>query len=220
MSLTVPGGLPENPAVRTFVDMPLRITGGVATARMFSFRGLIDDGEHVALGLGDFRQSERPTLIRVHSECLTGDTFGSQRCDCGPQLAESIETLAARGGYLLYLRQEGRGIGLYAKMDAYRLQDGGMDTFQANRALGFRDDERDYAVAAQMLRALGVDRIDLLTNNPGKVSQLEACGVDVHEQVRTGFHLTLANGRYLAAKIAAGHDLVPEDPGADDILLP
>ena len=93
------------------------------------------------------------------------------------------------------------------------------NTFQANRVLGFRDDERDYAVAAQMLSALGVDRIDLLTNNPDKVSQLEACGVDVQEQVRTGFYLTLANGRYLAAKIAAGHDLAPEDPGADGMLL-
>ena len=111
--------------------------------------------------------------MRLHSECLTGDVLGSQRCDCGPQLREALERLTAVGGYLLYLRQEGRGIGLYNKLDAYGLQDTGLDTYQANVALGHGPDERDYAVAAQMLLALGIDELSLLSNNPDKAAQLQ-----------------------------------------------
>jgi GTP cyclohydrolase II len=144
-------------------------------------------------------------LVRVHSECLTGDLFGSERCDCGPQLRESLGLLSARGGYLLYLRQEGRGIGLYAKVDAYLLQDAGLDTFAANRMLGYRDDERSFGVAAEMLWALGLREVDLVTNNPDKRAQLEAHGVVVRAQVRTSTHLTQHNGAYLSAKEAAGH---------------
>jgi GTP cyclohydrolase II len=173
---------------------------------MFSFRGLADSAEHLALGLGPYR---RPTggvpLVRIHSECLTGDVFGSGRCDCGPQLGEATRRIHAAGGYLLYLRQEGRGIGLYAKLEAYRLQDGGLDTFEANRALGYDDDPRDYRVAAEMLRALGVRRVDLLTGNPAKTRQLAALGIDVRSVLSTELHSTPSNLRYLQAKAAHGH---------------
>lgn len=138
--------------------------------------------------------------MRPHSECLTGDVFGSQRCDCGPQLREAVERIADEGGFLLYLRQEGRGIGLYAKLDAYALQDSGLDTYEANVALGRGEDERDYTVAAQMLAAVGVDGIRLLSNNPDKARQLEALGIRVTEHVPTGVHLSEANTRYLEAK--------------------
>jgi GTP cyclohydrolase II len=205
--------------IRTQVEIPLRFSDGyTATARAFTFDGLVDGGEHLALRLGrtpagraahpqplgDRRfpgRDDGPTLVRLHSECLTGDVFGSDRCDCGPQLRESVERVAAVGGLLLYLRQEGRGIGLYAKLDAYALQDGGLDTFDANLALGFGADERDYAVAAQMLVALGVHRVALLTNNPDKVRQLELLGIEVHAHVPTGVHLNETNAAYLATKV-------------------
>ena len=142
--------------------------------------------------------------MRVHSECLTGDVLGSRRCDCGPQLHESVDRIEAAGGYLLYLRQEGRGIGLYAKLDAYALQDDGLDTYDANLALGYAEDERDYTAAAQMLPALGVDRLALLSNNPDKAAQLAAHGLEVVERVPTAVHLTASNRRYLAAKADRG----------------
>ncbi|GAB3596228.1 GTP cyclohydrolase II [Angustibacter peucedani] len=204
-------GLPPA-SVRTGVALPLRFADGYrTTARAITFDGLVDGREHLALELGDPRAPRDPDdalLVRPHSECLTGDVLGSERCDCGAQLREAVERIADVGGYLLYLRQEGRGIGLYAKLDAYRLQDTGLDTFDANLALGFDEDERDYAVAAQMLRALGVERCALLTNNPHKVEQLTALGVDVTEQLPTRVHLSPANRRYLAAKaVRASHTL-------------
>ena len=141
--------------IRTEVTVPLRFPDGYATtARVISFNGLVDSREH-------------------------GDVFGSQRCDCGPQLREAVERIATVGGFLLYLRQEGRGIGLYMKLDAYALQDAGMDTYEANLALGHAEDERDYTAAAQMLRALGVDRFTLLSNNPDKAEQLSRLGATV-----------------------------------------
>lgn len=146
-------------------------------------------------------------LVRLHSECLTGDVFGSQRCDCGPQLREAVERISDAGGYLLYLRQEGRGIGLYNKLDAYALQNTGLDTYEANLALGFAMDERDYTVGAQMLLALGVDRVHLLTNNPDKATQLQAAGIHVNTRVPTALHLVPANRPYLAAKAGRGHQL-------------
>jgi GTP cyclohydrolase II len=194
--------------VRTQVTVPLRFHDGYSTtARVFTFDGLVDQREHVALGLGDWigsldRQADggSPPLVRPHSECLTGDVLGSQRCDCGPQLREGVERIAKAGGFLLYLRQEGRGIGLYAKLDAYALQDAGLDTYEANVALGHREDERDYTAAAQMLGALGVQSIALLSNNPDKAEQLDRLGIKVAEVVPTGIYLGPANAAYLAAK--------------------
>jgi GTP cyclohydrolase II len=188
--------------VRTRVTVPLRFADGYATtARVLTFDGLVDGREHLALGLGDWERAVQATpLVRPHSECLTGDVFGSQRCDCGPQLREAVERIAEPGGLLLYLRQEGRGIGLYAKLDAYALQEAGLDTYEANVALGRGEDERDYTAAAQMLLALGAERIRLLSNNPDKAAQLEACGVEVTERIPTGVHLSAANLRYLATK--------------------
>lgn len=194
--------------VRTEVQVPLRFGDGYATtASVRTFTGLVDGQEHLLLGLGDWEGALHRAalggpapLVRPHSECLTGDVFGSERCDCGPQLRESVERIADAGGFLLYLRQEGRGIGLYAKLDAYALQDSGLDTYEANTALGRGEDERDYTAAAQMLLAVGADRIRLLSNNPDKAAQLEGLGIAVRERVATGVHLTDANARYLTAK--------------------
>ncbi len=188
--------------------MPLRFPDGYAiAATVVTFRGLADGKEHLALALGDWRaaltrsaEGGHAPLVRPHSECLTGDVFGSERCDCGPQLREAVERIAEAGGFLLYLRQEGRGIGLYAKLDAYALQDLGLDTYAANRALGHGEDERDYTVAAQMLTALGTDRVELLSNNPDKAAQLSTLGIDVTVQHPTLVHRTAANARYLMAK--------------------
>ena len=194
---------PADAAIRTQVRVPLRFPDGYATtALVSSFRGLVDNREHLALALGT------PTavpLVRPHSECLTGDVFGSQRCDCGPQLREAAERITMAGGYLLYLRQEGRGIGLYEKLDAYALQDTGLDTYEANLALGHAPDERDYTVAAQMLRALGVSTLALLSNNPDKAAQLEGLGVTVTARVPTGVHASEANASYLSTKARNGH---------------
>jgi GTP cyclohydrolase II len=201
--------------IRTHVPVPLRFADGYATAaRVFSFDGLVDGQEHLAFGLGNRAAPVTPAggapvpLVRPHSECLTGDVFGSQRCDCGPQLREAVERIADSGGFLLYLRQEGRGIGLYAKLDAYALQDAGLDTYEANLALGHREDERSYLVAAQMLRALGVLRVALLSNNPDKARQLRRFGVTVTQRVPTAVHLSATNARYLATKARrAAHTL-------------
>ena len=204
--------IPPVATVRTQVAVPLRFADGYATtARVFSFDGLVDTREHLAFGLGDWAASRdryatdgSAPLVRPHSECLTGDVFGSQRCDCGPQLREAVERISATGGFLLYLRQEGRGIGLYAKLDAYALQDAGLDTYEANLALGHAEDERDYTVAAQMLHALGLTRITLLSNNPDKVAQLATLGVAVTDVLPTGVHLSPENANYLATKALRG----------------
>jgi GTP cyclohydrolase II len=192
-------------SIRTEVAVPLELDGlDRVPARVLSFDGLVDGREHVAIRLGE--PSGVP-LVRLHSECLTGDALGSLRCDCGPQLAEALVKLSTRGGYLLYLRQEGRGIGLYAKLDAYGLQDAGLDTYEANLALGHAEDERDYLVAAQMLHALGIPRVALLSNNPDKAWQLSESGVTVVERVPTAVHRSTDNARYLEAKARRGHTL-------------
>lgn len=188
------------PRVRTATQLPVRLVDGIVSdGTIYSFDGLCDSKEHIALRLGV--PCTKAPLVRIHSECLTGDAFGSARCDCGPQLAESLCRLHDDGGYLLYLRQEGRGIGLYQKIDAYRLQDDGHTTFSANRALGYADDDRDYTVAAEMLRALGIPRIRLLTNNPDKRRQLEALGILIVDVVPTGVFVSEHNWRYLDAKV-------------------
>ena len=202
--------------VRSQVVVPLRFIDGFATtARVYAFDGLVDGREHLALGLGDRlapARAGRPAsepLVRPHSECLTGDVFGSERCDCGAQLREAVERIADVGGYLLYLRQEGRGIGLYNKLDAYVLQETGLDTYEANVALGRGADERDYTVAAQMLAALGEVRVRLFTNNPDKVASISALGITVLEQVSTAVHSSPANTAYLTTKMRRGaHRLV------------
>ena len=167
--------------------------------QIVAFRASDDGQEHVALVVGAF--GGKPPLVRLHSECLTGDVFGSLKCDCGPQLKEALHIIGqSGGGVLLYLRQEGRGIGLANKIRAYALQDRGLDTVDANQRLGFADDERDYGHAAAILRALGVDTVRLLTNNPSKVEGLEAAGIKVAERVPHQMPANPHNADYLATK--------------------
>ncbi|EST28312.1 GTP cyclohydrolase II [Streptomyces roseochromogenus] len=203
--------MPDTPAAttRARVRVPLRFHDGYSVdAELVTFHGLGDGQEHVAVVLGDPAPGSVP-LVRLHSECLTGDVFGSARCDCGPQLREAVERIADRGGVLLYLRQEGRGIGLYNKLDAYALQDQGLDTYEANAALGLPEDARDYTAAAQMLAALGIGELDLLSNNPDKAEQLRALGVVVRDRVPTGVFTTAHNVRYLRAKVLQTRHTLP-----------
>ncbi len=176
-------------------------------AEIVAFRSDGDTTEHVALVIG--QPKDAPPLVRIHSECLTGDALGSLKCDCGPQLAAALAAIAASGwGLLLYLRQEGRSIGLVNKLRAYALQDQGFDTVDANLRLGFADDERDFSVAARMLAALGQTRIRLLTNNPKKVEALEQLGIAVAERVPLKAGEGDHNRDYLATKRdRSGHQL-------------
>ena len=172
---------------------------GAEDAEIVAFRSPGSADEHVALLIG--QPDGRPPLVRLHSECLTGDVLGSLKCDCGPQLHAAIAAIAAAGwGILLYLRQEGRGIGLVNKLRAYRLQDEGFDTVDANVRLGFAVDARDFGVAARMLRLLEQDRVRLLTNNLAKVAGLEAAGVAVVDRVPHALPANPHNQRYLATK--------------------
>ena len=168
--------------------------------------------DHVALSLGDLRGPD-PVLIRVHSECLTGDAFGSLRCDCGPQLQAALLAIAERGwGCLLYLRQEGRGIGLHAKIQAYHLQDQGADTLDANLMLGLPVDSRDYTIASGMLSALAISEVSLLTNNPNKVEQLRSHQINVIEMVPLIVGVGENNRDYLQTKgQRMGHNIKPSD---------
>jgi len=172
-----------------------------------AFRSEGDASEHVALVIGESRGE--PPLVRLHSECLTGDVLGSLKCDCGPQLNDALAAIADAGwGILLYLRQEGRGIGLVNKLRAYSLQDQGFDTVDANIRLGFVDDERDFSVAARMLEALSQQRVRVLTNNPRKVAGLEAAGIEVVAQVPLKTAGNRHNQAYLDAKrLRSGHTL-------------
>ncbi len=171
------------------------------------YRISTDASHHLALSRGEI-DPEKPTLVRVHSECLTGDVFHSKRCDCGGQLAAALERISNEGGVLLYLRQEGRGIGLPAKIHAYKLQEQGMDTIEANEKLGFGSDLRDYGMGAQILYDLGIRRIRLLTNNPKKVIGLEGYGLEIVEQLPISLPSNPHNEKYLETKrTRMGHTL-------------
>lgn len=190
--------------VRKTIRVPMGTESLVG--EFISFENICDGKEHIAIAFGNWKESDAP-LIRMHSECLTGDVFGSLRCDCGPQLNEAIRKISTEGGVLLYLRQEGRGIGLYNKLDAYELQDMGFNTYQANEELSLPRDSRNYNCAADMLKSLGLSRIRLLTNNPNKVWQLQAHGIEVIETVSTTTYINAANENYLITKQKNGHFL-------------
>lgn len=167
---------------------------------MIGYENTLDDKEHIALVMGDINSYE-PVLVRVHSECLTGDTFHSLRCDCGEQLDQAMRNISENGsGVLLYMKQEGRGIGLINKIKAYNLQDKGMDTVEANLALGFPDDMRDYGIGAQILSDLGIKKIKLMTNNPKKLSGLSGYGLDIVERVPIQMDHNQNNENYLKTK--------------------
>ncbi len=177
---------------------------------LHAYRSAIDSEPHLALCMGEVGrlnengdpvEIDRPVLVRVHSQCLTGDVFDSTRCDCGPQLHEAMEIISGAGeGVIVYLRQEGRGIGLTNKLHAYRLQDEGLDTVEANERLGFPADKRDYGIGVQILRDLGLRRVRILTNNPKKISRLEVYGLEVVEQLPIQIKANPNNRRYLETK--------------------
>ncbi|MED5274019.1 MAG: GTP cyclohydrolase II [Candidatus Thermoplasmatota archaeon] len=168
--------------------------------------------DHVALTLGEMKGPD-PVLVRVHSECLTGDAFGSLRCDCGPQLDAAIRMIQDVGwGCILYLRQEGRGIGLHAKIQAYNLQDKGADTVEANILLGHPADARDYGVASEILRLIGIESVCLLTNNPDKIAQLVSYGINVEQRMPLVAGVGDENREYLAIKVdKMGHDITTDE---------
>jgi GTP cyclohydrolase II len=191
-------------AIATRARLPVSAS---ETAEIIAFRSPDEPREHVALVVG--KRDASPPVVRLHSECLTGDVLGSLKCDCGPQLHQALDQIAdAPWGVLLYLRQEGRGIGLVNKLRAYAMQDQGFDTVDANVRLGFAIDARDFSVAARMLDLLGVAQVRLLTNNPNKVTGLEAAGIGVIERLPIILPTNPHNERYLATKRdRTGHQL-------------
>jgi 3,4-dihydroxy 2-butanone 4-phosphate synthase/GTP cyclohydrolase II len=181
--------------------------------KIIAFENDVDDLLHIALIKGEIHP-EQPVLVRVHSECMTGDIFGSLRCDCGDQLHKAMAMMDKEGsGVIIYLRQEGRGIGLVNKLKAYELQQKqGLDTVEANRKLGFKDDLRDYGIGAQMLRSIGVRKMRLLTNNPKKMVGLNGYGLEIVEQIQIEVPMNEHNRCYLECKkIKMGHLLNLED---------
>ena len=210
---------PPPATIRTEVMVPLRWTDGFeASARVLTFDGLVDGREHLAVGLGERTSRlapadrlDQPPLVRLHSGCLTGDVFGSRRCDCGPQLDAALGAIAQEGrGVVLYVRgHEGRGIGLLHKLQAYQLQDAGSDTLDANLELGLPADARDYGTGAQILVDRGVKSMRLLTNNPAKRAGLEGYGLRILGREALPVHANPENLRYLQTK----RDRMGHDPG-------
>jgi 3,4-dihydroxy 2-butanone 4-phosphate synthase/GTP cyclohydrolase II len=184
--------------------------------RVFAYRSTTDPDEHLAIVMGDVNTDD-PVLVRVHSQCLTGDVFHSLRCDCGEQIEMAMKRIAEEGrGVVLYLRQEGRGIGIHNKIKAYALQDKGMDTVEANISLGFKADQRDYGIGAQILADLGVRKMRLMTNNPKKMSGLGSYGLTITEQLPITTKPNPHNRRYLQTKQKKmGHLLAISDPEGD-----
>lgn len=167
--------------------------------RVVIYKSNIDKSEHTLLSIGDTKK--QPLLVRVHSQCLTGDTFFSYKCDCGGQLRQSMRIIGKKGkGIIIYLSQEGRGIGLYHKINAYALQEKGLDTVEANQALGFPDDKRDYLIASEILHSLNISKIILLTNNPDKIKQLDKNGIKVIKRVALETKPQKHNKKYLITK--------------------
>ncbi|MDC6447509.1 GTP cyclohydrolase II [Alphaproteobacteria bacterium] len=157
--------------------------------------------DHLAIGMGDLLTSE-PVLCRIHSQCITGESFFSMRCDCRYQLTESLTQIAEKGrGVVFYLQQEGRGIGLSNKIRAYNLQDKGFDTVEANHQLGFKEDERGYDIVSEMINFLGIKKVDLMTNNPKKIKALEAMGVIINQRVQISSSTNKYNEKYISTKI-------------------
>ena len=181
-------------------EVEVRLPTEFGDFKMIGFSNHVDNAEHVALVMGEPKPDE-PCLVRVHSECLTGDVFTSRRCDCGSQLHAALKQIAEEGcGVLLYLRQEGRGIGLFNKLKAYALQDAGHDTVEANQKLGFKADLRDYGIGAQILRSLNLRKLKLLTNNPKKIIALDGYGLEVVERVQLAAFAHSDNIHYLTTK--------------------
>ena len=185
-----------SPKIHRTIKIP--ISQSDVVSELITFTNLCDGKEHFCLGF-DFRETDIP-LVRIHSECITGDVFGSKRCDCGPQLQHAIKRISEERGLILYMRQEGRGIGLLKKMEAYALQEAGIDTYRANTLVGSAEDARDYTAAFEMLKLLNLSRVRLLSNNPKKRTALEDAGIQVVESVSTGTFINLHNESYLKAK--------------------
>ena len=192
--------------VQTSVPTPFGVFNVIA------YKSKIDQQEHVAIFQGDFKNQDDPVLVRVHSECLTGDVFGSLRCDCGPQLEHAMKAISEKNrGIIVYMRQEGRGIGLVNKLRAYNLQNEGMDTVEANVHLGFEPDLREYGLGAQILEDLGVTKVSLMTNNPKKIVGLEGYGIEIVDIVPLHMPRNVHNKRYLRTKKEKMGHMLPED---------
>ncbi|WP_223066593.1 bifunctional 3,4-dihydroxy-2-butanone-4-phosphate synthase/GTP cyclohydrolase II [Paenibacillus caui] len=198
-------------------EVEVRMPTDFGEFRAIAYTNAVDDKEHLALVKGDINPEE-PVLVRVHSECLTGDVFHSHRCDCGPQFAAALSQIEKEGtGVLLYMRQEGRGIGLINKLKAYKLQEQGLDTVEANLKLGFKADLRDYGIGAQILKDLGIAKIRLLTNNPRKITGLEGYGLEVAQRVPIQIKENVDNTAYLHTKRSKlGHMLQFDDLEQDE----